>query len=536
LPMAMLAEFAGPPFQGELTGRFDLEGSPSAPVIDGDIRITGLQLADPDHTAGMPADVTVELALSAAGLVTTARVDGIGDRPILADLRVPMRVSLQPFAIDLPETSPLDGRVIAQSRLEPLAAVAALDGQRIEGVLDLDLRLAGTVGDPVLSGQLDISNGRLADDLTGIILTDIVVRLVGDGDRLEIERFQARDQAGGSLALAGGMAIDMAEAFPYRFELTTRDLRVLDSDLGRASVTIDIVSEGSARGGTTSGRIAVPRADLRIPPGGGVSPPVLDVEVRGEPPRLPPPPPPPPGERYAMLLDLEIDVPARLFVRGRGLDTEWGGNLEITGSTREPVILGSIDYRRGFLDFLDRRFDIREGQLVFTGTTPPTPEVYIEAASTARTMTGIVRVTGPVTDLDFELSSEPELPQDEVLAQLLFDRGTQGLTPIQGVRLAAAVARLEGGGGFDAMEAIRDVTGLDMLDFGQAEFGDDDAETTATAGRYIADNVFIAIDQGLTTGATRGRVEIEVFRNITVRGEVDDRSRSGVGIEWSRDY
>jgi autotransporter translocation and assembly factor TamB len=48
--------------------------------------------------------------------------------------------------------------------------------------------------------------------------------------------------------------------------------------------------------------------------------------------------------------------------------------------------------------------------------------------------------------------------------------------------------------------------------------------------------VFIAIDQGLTTGATRGRVEIEVFRNITVRGEVDDRSRSGVGIEWSRDY
>ena len=86
------------------------------------------------------------------------------------------------------------------------------------------------------------------------------------------------------------------------------------------------------------------------------------------------------------------------------------------------------------------------------------------------------------------------------------------------------------------MEAIRDVTGLDVVDFGNAEFGDDEAETTATAGRYVADNVFIAIDQGLSTGATRGRVEIEVLPNITVRGEVDNQSRSGVGIEWSMDY
>ena len=536
LPMAMLAEFGAPPLHGELTGRFDLRGTLTSPIIEGGFEIVGLQIADRWQTAGVPADVTFELALDADGLVTATRITGLGERPIAADFRVPLQLSLQPFAFDLPQTAPLDGRLMAQTRLEPLAALAALDGQQVVGNLDLDLRLSGTVGSPVASGYLDISNGRVTDAVSGIILTDVAVRLVGDGRRLEVERFDARDRAGGWLQVTGGIAIDPNEAFPYRFLLTTRDLRVLDSDLGRAAVTADILMEGSGRGGMTSGSIVVPRADLRIPAAGAIQPAELDVEVRGAEPRPEPVVRTDADDRYAMRLDLEIDMPARIFVRGRGLDSEWGGNLEVTGTTSEPQILGSIDFRRGFMDFLDRRFDIREGSVTFTGATPPVPEVYIEAAATTRTMTGIVRVSGPVEDLEFELTSEPELPPDEVLSQLLFDRGTQGLSPIQGVRLASAIARLEGGGGFDAIEAVRDVTGLDVLDLRNAEFGDEEAETTATAGRYVTDRVFIAVDQGLTTGATRGRVEIEVMRNITVRGEVDDRSRSGVGIEWRMDY
>jgi len=533
-PMTVLADFGGPPFEGDLDGRFDLEGSLGAPVLTGGLQISGLKHGDPGHRADLPADITIELQLDETGLATGVRIEGPAEQPLVADFRLPMNLSLQPFAIDLAESAPLDGRLTGQSRLEPLVAFAALDGQQIEGALDLDLRLGGTIASPVASGELTISNGRVADALSGIILTDVAIRLVGDGDRLAIERFEARDRAGGRLDLTGGMAIDPDEAFPYRFELDTRELRVLDNDLGRAAVTVDILMEGSARGGKTSGTITVPRADLRIPSGGGIQPAELDIEVRGEPPP-PPPPPAEPGERYTMRLDLEVDMPSRIFVRGRGLDSEWDGNLQIAGSTREPAIEGSIDYRRGFLDFLDRRFELREGSITFTGATPPVPNVNLEAAATTASLTGILRVSGPAEDLEFELASEPELPQDEVLSQLLFDRGTQGLTPVQGLRLANAVAQLEGGG-MDAMGALRDITGLDVVDLGNADFGDEEAETTATAGRYVADNVFIAVDQSLSTGATRGRVEIEVLPNITVRGAVDDQARSGVGVEWRMDY
>lgn len=535
LPMRMLAEFGAPPLLGELTGEIDLTGRLSAPLIDGRIRIAGLELDDGQQVFGRAAEVGVALALTGDGFVTEARVEGIGDNPIVAELRLPVRLSLAPFALDLPETLPLDGRVSAQSRLAPLVSLAALDGQTIQGDLDLDLTLGGTIDQPRLDGQVAIDNGRVADAISGVILTDLTILLRGTGDRLEIETFTARDPSGGRLELAGGMAIDFAEALPYRFDLRTNELRVLDSDLGRATVSAEIAMEGSGRGGEISGRITVPRADLSIPSGGGIDPVTLDVQVRGEPEPPPEPAAGPSGPDYRMALDLVVDMPARIFVRGRGLDTEWGGRLVITGTTREPVVTGAIDYRRGFLDFLDRRFQIREGTVTFTGSSPPVPDINLVAAAVAPSMTGIVRLRGPATDPEFELASEPELPQDEVLSQLLFDRDTSRLTPLQGVRLANAVSRLEGGG-FDTMGALRDITGLDVVDFGNADFGDEESETTATAGRYVAENVFIGIDQGLSSGSTRARVEIELTPRITVRSDVDDRSQTGVGIEWRMDY
>jgi translocation and assembly module TamB len=35
-------------------------------------------------------------------------------------------------------------------------------------------------------------------------------------------------------------------------------------------------------------------------------------------------------------LDVELAVPGRVFVRGRGLDSEWGGQVKITGTSAAP--------------------------------------------------------------------------------------------------------------------------------------------------------------------------------------------------------
>ncbi len=203
LPMAMLAEFGAPPMQGELTGQVTLDGPLTAPLIDGTMMIADLVMMQGKERLGGPANVAIDIALADTEFVTNARVDGLGDGPITLDFRLPMQLSLQPFALDLPETLPLDGKVTAKSRLEPLVALAALDGQTVEGDLTLDLRIEGTVARPQVTGKLDIANGRIADALSGIILRDVTVAVVGQGDRLVVERFTASDTAQGRLDARG---------------------------------------------------------------------------------------------------------------------------------------------------------------------------------------------------------------------------------------------------------------------------------------------------------------------------------------------
>jgi autotransporter translocation and assembly factor TamB len=187
--------------------------------------------------------------------------------------------------------------------------------------------------------------------------------------------------------------------------------------------------------------------------------------------------------------------------------------------------------RRGYVDLLDRRFVIREGEIRFVGTSPPTPEINLTAAAEGNGITAIVRLSGAATDPIVAIDSEPTLPTDEILARLLFGRDVSRITPVQGIRLAAAVRQLEGGGGLDVLTNLRETIGIDTLDIG----GDSPAEAYVSAGKYVAENVFVEVQQSLATGQTKARVEVELTDQINVVTETGD-GMSGVEVEWRYDY
>jgi translocation and assembly module TamB len=226
-----------------------------------------------------------------------------------------------------------------------------------------------------------------------------------------------------------------------------------------------------------------------------------------------------------------VNAPARLFVRGRGLDSEWGGSFTVKGTATEAQVLGDIQFRRGFLDFLDRRFKVRSGSIAFSGARPPIPEVNIEAESQGESVLALVKITGPANDPKLDLTSEPPLPRDEVLAQLLFKRDMSQITPAQGVRLANAVATLEGRG-IDVIGKFRSGLGLDTLDVGGETAGD----ANVRAGKYLADNVYFEMQQGMQSGSGKARVEVELTPNVTVSTEVSEQSQTGVALDWKLDY
>jgi len=52
-------------------------------------------------------------------------------------------------------------------------------------------------------------------------------------------------------------------------------------------------------------------------------------------------------------LDLRIDAPRRIFLRGRGLDAELGGSFTVGGTTRVPAPVGGIGLASSLLTDLE---------------------------------------------------------------------------------------------------------------------------------------------------------------------------------------
>jgi translocation and assembly module TamB len=334
----------------------------------------------------------------------------------------------------------------------------------------------------------------------------------------------------------------MAPGMPAALTLTARNARPVTSPYGTGAFNADLRLDGPlmAPGGTLRGSIAINGAEIRIPETLPSSTPVLTgVRTRGTPPpgALPPPAPAPAGEKAGpalppIALDLRITTPRPIYVRGRGVEAELGGEVQVGGTLAEPIPSGGLTLRRGTLDVLARRLNLQRGTISFaSGTLLPTLD--LAAVSRTRSATVTVRVQGSPVAPDVTFSSSPELPQDEVLSRLLFDRATSNLSPFEIAQLAQAVAQLTGvSTGPDVLDKLRGGLGLDRL----GVTTDPQGRAAVEAGRYVAPGVFLGVRQGLQ-GQTGVGVQVELTPRLrleaqTATGPAGDR----VGLSYEIEY
>jgi translocation and assembly module TamB len=335
----------------------------------------------------------------------------------------------------------------------------------------------------------------------------------------------------------------MKDGFPADLSLKLDNGRYVDPGLVTAEVDADLKVSGplasTSASALISGQVSINKADVSIPeylP--GAIPPV-DVrhinaskaiqqqvaELGGEvsqtqtqqktfPPRL----------------DIVLSAPGRIFIRGRGLDAELQGNLKIVGTTASPQAIGAFGLKRGQLDILTRRLIFSRGNATFEGSL--TPVLDFAATTVVSDTTITVTVSGEADDPQIAFSSSPELPQDEVLALLLFGKSVGNLSPTQVARLAAAIATLTGGSDNGPLATIRKSLGLDAIDINT----DGDNGPSVAVGKYINDNIYVGVEQGTGTGSSRVKVDIDLDRGLKVRGEVGADGSSKAGIFFEREY
>ncbi len=525
LPLALVGRFA-PDLRPEGTASAEVRvtGSTSQPDIRGTVQANGLRLGT-EWGRGLPvASLRSEARLSGQSAQLRAELEaGPGGR-LVAAARLP-----RGFASSAPLDANLDGTL----NLAPLAApFLAAGADRLTGRVAVALRAEGTVGAPVLAGRATLSAGEYRNALYGVRIADIAGSVVGNGSRLVIERLGGRTAGNGTISVAGGLDFGAA-GLPADLTITARDARPVASDLVSATLGADLRLAGPVTGGgTLSGEVRIQNAEIRIPNRLPASVPTLtNVREVGRPPNGRAPRPRPQQQAPAttapagppLNLAVRIVAPRAVFVRGRGLDVELGGDVTVGGTASEPVPRGELTLRRGTLDVLTRRLDFRRGTISFASGTL-VPQLDLQAQSTSGQTTVNVLVRGTPTAPEVTFTSVPELPQDEVLAQLLFGRATSGLSPFEIAQIAAAVAQLTGvggGAGGGVLDRVRSALGLDRLGVGGGTGSSTNRSTgpTVEAGRYVAPGVFLGVRQGTQGGQTGVGVQVEITPRLKLEGE-----------------
>jgi translocation and assembly module TamB len=173
------------------------------------------------------------------------------------------------------------------------------------------------------------------------------------------------------------------------------------------------------------------------------------------------------------------------------------------------------------------------------------PTLRLVATSVTAAMTATLTISGEVRNPKIVLSSVPDLPQDEILSQLLFNTTKARLNPFQVAQIAAALASISGVGPSlgDPLGRVRSALGLDQLSVGS----DPSGGPTLQAGRYLARGVRVGATQG-TNGESQATVQIDIAKGLKLETTVGTGAASatpvpggstngtGVGLTYQFEY
>jgi translocation and assembly module TamB len=322
---------------------------------------------------------------------------------------------------------------------------------------------------------------------------------------------------------------------PINLSITARNARPLASDQLTVNLDADLVLAGLVAGQmTASGAIHVKRADIRIPermPAG-----IAVLKMRSGVAKLEPSA----AAAGNILLNLAIDAPSEIFLRGRGVDAELGGTLRINGDSNNPRPDGEFKLRSGQFTLAGQVLVFNQGSISFDNNSLRDPALNFVANTTRNNITATLALTGSPLHPVIALSSTPILPQDEVLANLLFGKGSATLSPLEMAQIAATLASLTGvGTGLgDPLDSIRKRLGLDRLSAGGVN-------PSLEAGRYIAPGVYLGARQGISGGTPQPIVQIDLTKHLKLEGGVGSGAASAaagsaatnsVGVIYQLEY
>lgn len=430
-----------------------------------------------------------------------------------------------------------------------------------KGLLNTTVKIGNTLAEPDLNAEITIKEGGIRSSRYGLDYKDIELALLADEHILDLVNLRALTDKKGVMSLQGQvnyawneLDIDLED---FSLQLTARDFQAVrnrDIDL---ILNADIRLNGDQEKTDLTGDILVKKAriflagllggnshqdDLPVP---------LLVQAVEDADSLQARIPKAISRKFFLPEKLQgrirVEFPRNTWVYSPELNMELSGELDLVKSGRDFEIFGEVGVRRGNYTAYGRRFEIRQGNLYFSGGQELNPGLDIRAEYTFRDRLEdkrklILIITGQALTpaISFFLEDNP-LTEGDAISYILFGKSSNELTSGErsqlgqdsgeGLALNFLARRMTS----TLSTALQNHLRLDVVEFS----GDSDWRQAAIIlGKYITNDLYLSYQREFSFGQSREIIpeqvslEYELSRHFYLQATHGGEKASGFDLIW----
>jgi autotransporter translocation and assembly factor TamB len=330
----------------------------------------------------------------------------------------------------------------------------------VTGDVQLDVRAAGTAGDPHFTGVVAVDRAGFLVAATGSRYQNASMHLTLASDRLTVDALHLEDQGRRALDVSGSLGTHELQVGDLRIDATARRFEILRNEFGRIDIDATLQLRGQFESPRVTGDVTIDGTELKVDeilqrvlfqpyaeePAQVMTPADIDAVVALN-----------PWDRLG--LDLALHVTPTMRLTGKNVQVSQntpigigdislraGGDLYLYKDPAQSLsITGSLDRLNGSYVFQGRRFEVAEGRSSINFHGDFDPEIWV---TVTRVISGVdtnVTVAGPLHQPELRLSSTPPLDSSDILSLIVFNTSTNQLNTSQQQELVVRAGALAAG-------------------------------------------------------------------------------------------
>ena len=408
-----VAMTAPPPITGEMDLEMYLKGTFSDPTGKADLLITN----------GSVSGVTVDKLLATLSIdddvikleELSANKDIYG---IKASGDIPLDLLREKARRRNPKAQMDIDFDFSNARLAMLPALSKMI-ELGEGDIHGNLSLEGTLEDPLVFGKLEIPEGRVKIADVDTIIDKIHADVEFKGRNVVLNDLSAV-LGKGKVVANGSYALLEDTDEPYSLKVIAENAELASEIFsGIINSNIEILPQEYRDMSRKQGNLPAPLAHRPLIKGAVK---LDDVLIN-----MPTIPEMSEEESSNYGMDLKIELGDKVHLFNKYLYDIWlSGDMHIKGSTVFPVIEGRINADKGSITYLRTPFKLKNTSINWLTPGSFLPNVNLESEARFSRYDIYMRVTGPLEEMDLQLSSTPPLKRDTIVRMLTLQRDTAG--------------------------------------------------------------------------------------------------------------